>query len=167
MSEGPLCYFPSHSFPWFSSAFRIKSKLLQNTLHDLIPVTSLISLPPASRHLTYSALGKQLFLQLLQCSKLIPISGPLHLLFFAPCFSRGCLFPRIQVSALMSPPLTYLFCPVPMCMHAKSLQSCLTLGDLTACSPPGSSVHGILQAGILEWIAMHSSRGSAQARDQT
>ena len=27
------------------------------------------------------------------------------------------------------------------------------------CSPPGSSVHGILQTGILEWVAMHSSRG--------
>ena len=34
-------------------------------------------------------------------------------------------------------------------------------------SPPGSSVHGILQARILEWIAMHSSRGSFQSRDQT
>jgi len=118
LSEGPLCYFPSHSFPWFSSAFRIKSKLLQKTLHDLIPVTSLISLPPAPHHLIHSALGKQLFLQLLQCSKLIPISGPLHLLFFAPCFSHGSLFPRIQVSALMSPPLTYLFCP--SCPHGHA-----------------------------------------------
>ena len=39
-------------------------------------------------------------------------------------------------------------------MHAKSLQSCLTL-----CNPPGSSVHGILQARILEWIAMPSFQG--------
>ena len=37
----------------------------------------------------------------------------------------------------------------------------------TDCSPPGSSGHGILQARILEWIAMPSSRGSAQPRDQT
>ena len=37
----------------------------------------------------------------------------------------------------------------------------------TACSPPGSSVHGILQARILEWVAMPSSRGSSQPRDQT
>ena len=36
-----------------------------------------------------------------------------------------------------------------------------------ACSPPGSSVHGILQARILEWVAMPSSRGSLQPRDQT
>ena len=35
------------------------------------------------------------------------------------------------------------------------------------CSPPGSSVHGILQARILEWVAMPSSRGSYQPRDQT
>ena len=35
------------------------------------------------------------------------------------------------------------------------------------CSPPGSSVHGILQARILEWVAMPSSRGFSQLRDQT
>ena len=40
------------------------------------------------------------------------------------------------------------------CMHAKMLQSCLTLCKLVDCSPPGSSVPGILQARILEWIAM-------------
>ena len=34
-------------------------------------------------------------------------------------------------------------------------------------SPPGSSVHGILQARILEWVAMPSSRGSSSPRDQT
>ena len=50
----------------------------------------------------------------------------------------------------------------PPCMHAKSYQSCLTLFD-----PPGSSVHGILQARILEWVAMPSSRGSFQPRDPT
>ena len=39
-------------------------------------------------------------------------------------------------------------------MHAKSLQSYLTLCDPMDCSPPGSSAHGILQARILEWVAM-------------
>ena len=39
------------------------------------------------------------------------------------------------------------------CMHAKLLQSCLTLCDPMDPSPPGSSVHGILQARILEWVA--------------
>ena len=51
------------------------------------------------------------------------------------------------------------------CMHAKSLQSCLILCDPIDCSPPGSSVHGILQARILESVAMPSSRGSSQPRD--
>ena len=37
-------------------------------------------------------------------------------------------------------------------------QSCLTLRDLMDCSPPGSSVHGILQATILEWVATSFSR---------
>ena len=49
----------------------------------------------------------------------------------------------------------------------KLLQSCLTLCSPMDCSLPGSSVHGILQARILEWVAMPSSRGSFQPRDQT
>ena len=44
-------------------------------------------------------------------------------------------------------------------MRAKLLQVCLTLCDPMDCSPPGSSVHGILLARILEWVAMSSSRG--------
>ena len=47
------------------------------------------------------------------------------------------------------------------------IQSCLTLCDPMDCSPLSSSVHGILQARILEWIAMPSSRGSSQPRDRT
>ena len=43
-------------------------------------------------------------------------------------------------------------------MHAKLLQSCLTFCDRMDCRPPGSSVHGILQESILEWVAMLSSR---------
>ena len=50
---------------------------------------------------------------------------------------------------------------------AKSLQSCLTLCDPMDCSPSGSSVHEILQTGILEWIAMPSFRGTSQPRDRT
>ena len=44
-------------------------------------------------------------------------------------------------------------------------QLCPTLCDPMDCSPPGSSVHGILQARILEWIAIPFSRGSFQLRD--
>ena len=46
-------------------------------------------------------------------------------------------------------------------------QSCPTLCSLMDCSPQGSSVHGILQARILEWVAIPFSRGSSQPRDQT
>ena len=46
-------------------------------------------------------------------------------------------------------------------------QSCPTLCDPMDCSSPGSSVHGILQARILEWVAVPSSRGSSQPRDGT
>ena len=45
--------------------------------------------------------------------------------------------------------------------------SCPTLCDPMDCSLPGSSVHGILQARILEWVAISFSRGSSQPRDWT
>ena len=44
---------------------------------------------------------------------------------------------------------------------------CTALCDPVDCSPPGSSVQGILQARILEWVAISSSRGSSPPRDQT
>ena len=47
------------------------------------------------------------------------------------------------------------------CRLAKLLQLCPTLCDSMDCSPPGSSVHGILQARILEWVALPSSRERA------
>ena len=43
----------------------------------------------------------------------------------------------------------------------------LTLYNAMDCSPPGSSVHGSLQARILEWVAISFSRGSSQPRDRT
>ena len=46
-------------------------------------------------------------------------------------------------------------------------QLCLTLCDPMDSTPPGSSVHGILQSRILEWVAVPFSRGSSQPRDQT
>ena len=46
-------------------------------------------------------------------------------------------------------------------------QSCPTLCDPMDCSPPGSSVHGILHARILEWVAISFSKGSSRPRDQT
>ena len=52
-------------------------------------------------------------------------------------------------------------------MSTKSLQSCPTLCDPMDCSPPGSSVHGILQARIMEWVAMPFSKGSSRLRDRS
>ena len=46
-------------------------------------------------------------------------------------------------------------------------QSDLTLCDPMDCSPPGSSVHGILQARILDWVVLPFSRESSRPRDQT
>ena len=52
-------------------------------------------------------------------------------------------------------------------LHQKVTQSCLTLCDPMECSLPGSSIHGILQARVLEWVAISFSRGSSRPRDQT
>ena len=51
--------------------------------------------------------------------------------------------------------------------EAKVAQLCQTLCDPMDYSPPGSSVHGILQARVLEWVAMPSSKESFQPRDRT
>ena len=53
-------------------------------------------------------------------------------------------------------------------VHAcQTTQSCTNLCHTVDCSPPGSSVHGILRAGLLEWVAISFSRGSSQPRDRT
>ena len=62
--------------------------------------------------------------------------------------------------------LIFTYCLEIQDMRAKLLQSCPTLCNPMDCSLPGSSVHGILQA-RLEWVAVLSSRGSSQPRDQT
>ena len=46
-------------------------------------------------------------------------------------------------------------------------KSCLTLCDPRDCTLPGSSVHGILQARVLEWVTISFSRGPSQPRDRT
>ena len=61
----------------------------------------------------------------------------------------------------------WLLCQSTQLVCAKPLQSCPALCDPLDCSLPGSSVHGIFQAGILERITMPSSRGSSRPRDQT
>ena len=123
-----------------------------------------------------------------------PIRGPLWTLlreadtslsFTQPVFT-GPLF-RLEETSLFSQwtnrckffhstPLPYstlcwedsFWSLIALWVHAWEItQSCPTLWSPMGCSPPGSSVHGILQARILEWVAMSSYRGSSQARDQT
>ena len=62
-----------------------------------------------------------------------------------------------------------VICSVTVCVCVCVLvaQSCLTLCNSMDCSPPGSSVHGILQARTLEWVAIPFSREPSQPRDQT
>ena len=68
-----------------------------------------------------------------------------------------------NLSVILIYSINYIY----MCTHAKSLQSCLTLGNPMDCSLPGSSVHEDFQARILEWVVMPSSRRSPQTRDRT
>ena len=81
--------------------------------------------------------------------------------------------PGIKPGSLMSPPLAGRFFTTSTTWEAQNkyesesevAQSCLTLCDLMACSLPGSSVHGIFQARVLEWVAISFSRGFSRPRD--
>ena len=65
------------------------------------------------------------------------------------------------------------FCTSEGCLHwilnseVLVAQLCLTLCDCMDCSPPSSTVHGILQARILEWVAIPFSKRSSRPRDET
>ena len=52
-------------------------------------------------------------------------------------------------------------------VEGEVAQSCLTLCDPVDYNPLGFSIHGILQARILEWVAISFSRGSSRPRDRT
>ena len=73
-----------------------------------------------------------------------------------PCLQNEGIYSKILISLFSN-------C---MCSSAKSHQSCLTLCGPVDWSLPGSSVHGILQSRILEWVAVPFSRGSSRPRDQ-
>ena len=93
-----------------------------------------------------------------------------------PCPPPGDLpDPGIEPKSLMSPALAGGFLTTSATWEAQRenkvkvlvVQLCPTLWDPMDCSPPGSSVHEILQARVLEWVAISYSRGSSQPRDQT
>ena len=78
--------------------------------------------------------------------------------------SLGCLS-AFYVLANFHLKISYFILIHIIGVHAKLLQWCLTLCNSMDHSPPGSSVHGILQARILEWVAIPFSRGSSWLRD--
>ena len=63
--------------------------------------------------------------------------------------------------------LTLEHVSISLCVHAQLLSHIKTLCDPRDCCPPGSSVHGIFQARILEWVAISSSRVSSQPGDRS
>ena len=79
--------------------------------------------------------------------------------------SSPCLLHWLEDSL----PVSHLGSPYEMMRTCilKSLKSCLNLCNPVDCSPLGFSVHGILQARILEWLAMPFSRVSSRQRNQT
>ena len=91
------------------------------------------------------------------------------------CNPLDCILPGFSVHGIFQARILewvaiswYYFLIMLLCLKSVLVtQSCLTLYNPMDCSPPGSPVHGILQARILEWVAISFSRGSYRPRDQT
>ena len=81
-----------------------------------------------------------------------------------PCFTQPKNIPWVL---LVDPLSKFSFHIDLLVICAVLTQLCPTRCDPMDSRPPGTSVHGILQARILEWAAISSSRGSSQPRDQT
>ena len=99
----------------------------------------------------------------LACFKLTTLKGVFRFYFLLPLYVAA---PQYYYGDATSFTFSIVHHPF-MSMCAKSLQPCPTLCDPMDCSLPGFSVHGILQARILEWVANPFSRGSSRPRDQT
>ena len=87
----------------------------------------------------------------------------IRLPLFPPCYSPFHAYTYRNMCVIRS--IITMLIIIFVCVLMA--QSCLTLRDPMDNSLSGSSVHGILQARMLEWVAMLSSRGSCQTRDQT
>ena len=81
--------------------------------------------------------------------------------------SPDALFSLSLLSSYLDSAVWRKDCKRGLKSESEVAQSCPTLWDPTDCSPPGSSVCGVLQARILEWAAISFSRGSSQPGDQT
>ena len=79
-----------------------------------------------------------------------------------------CIKQKEKISIKLSKFLYYeLSGKFIFCCYCLVIQSCSTFCDPMDCHSPGSSVHGISQARILEWVAISPSRGSSWPRDKT
>ena len=133
----------------------------------------------AGRFLTTELPGKQIQAQeklndrikcrlVVTVGKVLPRRGQSGALDVSACYMTVFTLWNSSSCVLRNYVLFYVYGLVTMCwMREKSLQSCLTLCNTINCSLPSSSVHGILQARTLEWVAMPSSRGSSWPGNQT
>ena len=142
--ESPLWRPPSARWwPLSEQGQRITAELRSQTGKEL--------------RITASDLWKPLIL-LFQMEIVIWSSSNRHLWWWTLTILRG------------SPSLGYNFhqlSQLPLKVKVLAAQLCLTLCNSMDCSLPGSSVHGIFQARILEWVAMPSSKGSSHPRGRT
>ena len=85
---------------------------------------------------------------------------------YRPCRHAGCSPNSVYEwdSKSRVRPRQHMCMCLCMCVYVLVAWSCLTLCDPMDCSPTGSSVHGILQARILKWVASSFSRVSSQPR---
>ena len=123
----------------------------------------------AARQTSLSITSSWSLLKLVSIESVMPSN---HLTLCRPLFLPPSILPSIGVfsneSALSIRWSKYWSSSfsiiLPMNVRAKSLQSCPTLCESLDCSLPGSSIHGTLQPGALEWVVTPSSRGSSRPR---
>ena len=132
-----LAFGPHHAFP-MSMSPALRSPFAPHSPDS--PQPQHRSHPPFDAHSLFSSRRRQ--------SQAVPQLIPHPTGWGRPCGGPGAPTTR-------DPGQVRLWCEV------KSAQSCPTLCDPVDCSPPGSSVHEILQARVLEWVAISFSRGSS------
>ena len=84
--------------------------------------------------------------------------------FLSPLLNIFC-FCYVHATSVLYCAHLYVKCSLES--ESEVIQSCPNLCDPMDCSLPGSSLHGIFQARVLEWVAISFSRGSSQTRDRT
>ena len=112
------------------------------------------SMQPAQLHLMFGKLNEFPLLSLFSIMKIIP-----------EAFKQEWTQPNTHKPCLFLPSGSLLICLITQ-LKVK-VKSCLTLCYPVDCSLPGSSVHGIPQTRVLEWVAISFSRGSSRPRDRT